>query len=261
MRWGVVVAAGGHADPELASAIGTSRKALASFSGRTSLEFTLSAVSEAGFAECVTVGGEEILPHVSHGDFALESETAVDNVLIGMERLRGVDAVLLLPSDSPLITSQMLAHFVEGVSLRKNVEAQPNYFGNRWFSAGLARAADFASTYQGIEMRPIKLKGCKFVSGALYATTSEGIQAAVEIFRQARRGRKSQFKLVSQFGFGNVIRYFLGSVSLPAAERILTKGLGGATALITDCHPATCLDFDTAEEFAYIKRLMENPGA
>lgn len=261
MRWGVVVAAGGYADPELASAIGTSRKALASFGGRTSLEFTLSAVAAAGFDECVTVGGDEIRPFVAHGEFAMEGETAVDNVLIGVRVLGDVDALLLLPSDSPLMTGEMLGHFVESVSLRIQVEAQPQYFGNRWFSAGLARATDFASAYPGIDMRPIKLKGCKFVSGALYATTSEGLQAAVETFRQARRGRKSQFKLVSQFGFGNVIRYFLGSVSLPVAERILTRGLGGATALITDCHPATCLDFDTAEEFAYVQRLMENRGA
>lgn len=253
MKWGVVVAAGGYADPELASAIGTSRKALASISGRTSLEYTLSAVSAAGFSECVTVGGEEIRPFVEHGEFALEGETAVDNVLIGIERLQGVEAVLLLPSDSPLMTGEMLAHFVEKVSSRAD--------GDRWFSAGLASASDFAAAFPSVENQSIKLRKERYVSGALYATTPAGLQQAAHIFREARRSRKNQFKLVLQFGVGSVIKYFARQIDLPGAEQALSRGLGGPALLIPDCHPATCMDFDTAEEFEAIRRHLESQGA
>src|SRR5204862_1154320 len=95
--------------------------------------------------------------------------------------------------------------------------------GEVWFSGGLSPAIDFGSSYPELPMQPIRLRGGHYVSGALFAASPAGLLKATELLREARRGRKSQFRMVRQFGLGNVILFFARMIDLSSVERALSR--------------------------------------
>lgn len=249
MRWGVVVAAGGTVDDELRAATGVERKALARFGDATSLGLTLKAIRETGIAHCVTVTGVDVRDEVVFGEFVPEGTSAIDNARIGVEALgESVDAVLFMPSDTPLLSPEMIAAFVEQVNGRAE--------GERWYAAGLALADQFRSQYPGLECTPVKLREGRFLSGALYASNPAGLRHALDLLSVMRRSRKSQIAMAWKLGPANLVRYATGRVTLSRAEDIVGRALGGQGILVPDCHPATCLDFDTATEYEHLVRLV-----
>lgn len=247
MRWGVVVAAGGVADSDLARAIQTHRKALAKIGEKTSLAHTLDAVKSAGFERCVTVSGPEVALAVHHGDFVEEADSAVDNALLGLEALIDVEAVLFIPADTPFLEGDMLTDYTRAVESRARED--------RWYSAGLTPTPTFLETYPGVPVESLRLREGRYLSGALYAANPAGLRHAIDVIRGMRRSRKSQLSMAFRLGPLNLIRYFTGRISLGQAERVVGNVFGGQVVLVPDCHPASCLDFDTVEDFEHIIRL------
>jgi CTP:molybdopterin cytidylyltransferase MocA len=234
----------------MAAVLGTSRKALAMIGDQTSLGRTLHAVRAAGIENCITVSGMDAKDEVHHGDFLPEGDSAVENARLGLEALGDrVDGVLFIPADTPLLGPEMLLEFAGQVADRAN--------HGRWFAAGLTPVGTFREAYPEAEATPLKLRGGRFLSGALYATSPEGLQHALELISDMRRSRKSQLGMAWKLGPFNLARYLLGRVSLSDAERIMGRVLGGDAIIIPDCHPATCLDFDTAEDFRQVLRYAE----
>ncbi|MBX7135326.1 MAG: NTP transferase domain-containing protein [Fimbriimonadaceae bacterium] len=251
MRWGVVVAAGGHADPDLAHAMGTTRKALARFGEVTSLELTLDAVRQTGFDACVTVSGLDVQHAVSHGEFLPEGQSAIDNARLGLEALGSeVEAVLFIPADSPLLDAEMLTSFTGAVAKRASLE--------RWYSTGLSPLEGFRASFPEAETQALKLREGKYLSGALYAASPAGLIHALDLLTAMRRNRKSQAAMAWKLGPVNLARYVLGRISLADAERIVGKALGGQAVIVPDAHPATCLDFDTVADFEAIQRILRS---
>lgn len=248
MRWGVVVAAGGRVDSDLARVIGSERKALARLAGRTSLAWTLDAVAQAELGPCVTVSGSEVAPEVLHGEFVAEVGSAVDNARLGLETLPGdVEAVLFIPADTPLMEGSMLREFAEAVSRR--IESR------RWCAAGLTPASIFREAYPTAEFRALRLREGPHLSGALYAASPEGLRAALDLASSMRRSRKSQLAMAWKLGPLNMLRYVSGRVSLRQAESIVGGVMESHAILVSGCHPATCLDFDTVEDWRHLQEV------
>lgn len=249
-------------DP-LAGAIGTPRKALARFGDRTSLSRTLEAIQEAGFERCVVVGGEDAGPEVTHGSLVLEVGGAVANARAGVEALgEGIDAVVFLPADTPLMRGPMLRAFVEFVEMRVDglaaADAAPE--GGRWYAAGLCRMMDFIAAYPEAEVEAMHLRGDSMVAGALYAASPAGFAHAFDLIDAMQRSRKSQVRMAMRLGLWNMIRYFLRLLDLRDGERIVGRALQGSVFLATDSHPATCLDFDSVQDVEAIRQVLARSG-
>jgi molybdopterin-guanine dinucleotide biosynthesis protein A len=250
MKWGVVVAAGGHAKPELAREMGHGVKGLARFGDRTSLGHLLHAVARAGLAEVVTVGPETVRDEVCHGEWISEGVNAIDNVRLGLLALPAeVDAALLLPADSPLITEEMLLPFIEFIE--GHAPSSP------WCGAGICPAREFERTFPGVPLRTIGLREGKFVSGGLFAARPDAIHNAITVLTHLRRSRNSQFAMVRRLGLWNLVRYVLGRVRIAEAEHIVGSAFSARALIHAAAHPATCMDFDTVEEYRWLQRWFE----
>lgn len=255
MRWGAVIAAGGQAKPELAREIGQNVKGLARFGDRTSLAYVLAAVAEAGLERVVTVGPESVRLDLAVGEWRLEGDNAVDNVRLGLSALgHAVEAALLLPADAPLISAPMLQRFMQSVESRAS-GAEP------WCAAGICPAEEFASAFPGAPMRTIGLREGKFVSGALYAATPTAIHNALEILTHMRRARNRPFAMVRRLGLWNLLRYGMGRVGIADAERVVGAAFDSRAMIDPTAHPATCMDFDTVEEYRLLQRWFQRRHA
>lgn len=239
--------AGGLCKDPLASRIGTPRKALARLQGRSALAWTLDAVRDSGLGPCVVVSGPDVDDEVHFGERIDELGSAVDNAVAGAQAL-DADRVLLLPTDSPLMTGEMLRRFAEYVEGR---QAHPF-----WFAAGLCRYRVFRQHYPSADATPLGLKEGRFLSGALFATTPSGLERGRDLFNEIRHSRKSQLAMVKKFGLTTVLRYFLRQITLAEAEERLSRALDGQAILYGEAEPETVLDFDTVREWESVERAM-----
>lgn len=249
MKWGVVIAAGGTVEAELSRAIGSHRKALARLGQRTSLAWTLDAVAEASLGPCVTVTGADAAGEIAHGEFVAEGRSAIDNALLGLEALpTSVQAVLFIPADTPLMNGTMLTEFAEKIGRR--IE------GDDWCAAGLSPAGRFREAFPEAAFKALRLREGPQLSGALYAASPKGLRTALDLVSSMRRSRKSQLAMAWKLGPFNMLRYLSGRVSMQRAEAIVGRLLGSQAIIVPDCHPATCLDFDTVEDWLHVQRAF-----
>ena len=243
MRWGAVVAAGGLVKDPLASAIGTPRKALAVVGGRSCLARTLDAVRDAGLVECATVSGEDVAGDVHHGWLVPELETQIENARKAVESLPGVDGVLFLPADTPLLTGAVLSAFMESVESR----IEPGMRG--WLAAGLCRASDFRAEFPRIPCQPIALSDGAFVSGALFAASPAAFLKALDLLAEMSASRKNQARMLLRLGPWTVLRYLMRRVSVREAEELLGRFFGGQAVIVTGCDPAMAADIDEVASY------------
>lgn len=247
MKWGVVVAAGGLVKDPLASALGTPRKALAIVRGRPSLEWTLDAVRDAGFADCVVVSGDDVAPHVHYGRLVAEGDRQVENARLAVEALPEADAILFLPADSPLLTGAMLASFREQVSQRVKPGA------DRWFAAGITAVEEFKKEFPRMAATTINLKDGAFVSGALYAASRQGFFHALSAIETMSESRKNQVAMLLKLGPWTVVRYLMHRISIADAEDRLGRLFEGQAVIVTGCDPRSAADIDDVASYDEIK--------
>lgn len=253
VRWGVVVAAGGLVKDPLASALGTPRKALAMVNGRTSLAWTLDAVRDAGFADCVVVSGDDVAPHVHYGRLVPEGAGQVENARRGVDALGETDALVFLPADAPLVTGPMLRAFVDAVADRVKPEAE------RWFAAGVCNAEPFQAVFPRMRTTPINLKDGSFLSGALYAASRQGFLHAMTVIESMSRSRKNQLAMLVRLGPWTVVKYLMHRVTLSDAEDRLGRLFDGQAIVVTDCDPLMAADIDDVADYDEI-RIYANLG-
>ncbi|MCH8273796.1 MAG: nucleotidyltransferase family protein [Armatimonadetes bacterium] len=252
-QWGAVILAGGREVGDLAAAMGTPLKALAQFAGRPSVSFVLEACRSAGVVRIAVAGDPDVHRALDlTGENEMEAEAGTTNLRTarnGVEALNRDGPLLILPCDSPLLTGEHLAHFIESVAKRLGPEPP-----DKWFAVGLARREEVEREMPGAPNRIIRLQEGQFASGALYAASRAGFETAFVFLEGAGRDRKSQFRLLMRIGLWNALRYVAGRTSLQDAERAGRRILGGRTVVIPDCHPFTTMDFDAVEGWSYLSR-------
>lgn len=236
----------------LQSVTGQKRKALVEFANVPSIRYVIEAAKAAGLREIVVVGGEDVAKALPGIEVLPEGESAIDNAAIGSAALSHSEAVLFLPSDSPRIEADSIAHFTRTVDVRRPLQGD-------WFAAGLCHSAAYALKYPGAPFKPIRLRGMSLLSGALYAASPGGVSLAKKKLQAIRHNRKSQIAMLLRLGIGNILRYATGRIDIVRAEKIVAQFLGAKSMLVTDCGADTCLDFDDATEYEYVKALFDSP--
>lgn len=251
-RWQAVVLAGGKPEPELRSLLGDEAKGLAVFDGKPSVLRVAEAFLNARFARVAVVGGAAVRQSIPDDErivFAQPGETNISSAINGMRALKNADRIVFSPSDCPLLRWEDVARFCATIEQRLvGSECQ------KWFAAGLTPKAAVTAEFPDVEMKYLKLERTRFASGALYAASPEAVEYAAEKLQRSGKNRKSQLKLLLQFGFSDIIKYFLGRISLDDAERIAGKFLGGCGFIAANCHPRTAMDYDTAEDYEWLQR-------
>jgi CTP:molybdopterin cytidylyltransferase MocA len=247
--WGIVIAAGGCAGAELSETIGADSKAAALFRGEPCIRHVHRACRESG-VDCVAVAGSKsaLEAVVSEADrTADEGETNISTAANGIAALPGVNKLLILPCDTPLLSGEHIRSFLFDCDTRIRADT--------WFAAGLSSKARVMEVFPGASYTFLRFAEGQHASGGLYATSRDGFLAAREILEYASRNRKSQLGLLLRFGIWGALRYLFGRLSFADAERRAGKLLGGQAIIIPTAHPATTLDFDTVEDWHYLKSI------
>ncbi len=253
-NWCSVITAGGKSPPELKSVCQEEWKALALIGEITSVERVVHAVMRAGFEKIAVTGPDEVKQKLEakyHSlQYAPPGRNPLQSAKNGVELFPSADLFLFLPADSPLITQKDVSDFVELISSKQ--------ISDKHIFAGLSEKNDVEKKLPGAKFRYIKFKQGKFATSALTATTRNAFYNALDKFEYASENRKNLIKIIAKLGIFNLLKYISGKACMHEAEKILSKTLQSEIVFVKDCHPYTCMDFDTAEDYLYIQNRISD---
>ena len=251
LTWGVVIPAGGRAPARLAEEWGTEIKALVHLGREPLVTHVVRAVEAAEIGPCAVVGHHDVRDHVLGATWVPEAQGQMPNARAGVEALPEANAILFLPADAPLITPAGLQRFAAAIEART-----PDAEG-AWFAAGLCRTLDIRAEFHDWPMSCLSLREGRMQSGAYFATSRAGFLAAETLLQQLAGNRRNQLAMAWRIGLGPMLRYLTGRVTLPDAERILTRAMGGPCYVIPDMEPAAVADLDEPGDLARLRAAWD----
>lgn len=242
----------GGPDP-IARAAGVSHKALAPVAGRPMLLRVIEALEASPSVARIAVSIEPAadlaaVPELARrlGAGALIRLDAAPgpsaSVLAAAQDLDTPLPLLVATADHPLLTPEMVEHFcacAEGdvaVALAR---------------ASVVRAAQPGTTRTWIRLADGDVSGCN-----LFALRTPGALGVAALWAGAERDRKRPWRLVRLVGFGMLLRYLAGRLTLEGLMRGASRRLGVAAVAVEMPFAEAAIDVDRADDLHLAEAIL-----
>ena len=249
----VVLAGERRSGDPVAVEAGVSCKAMVPIGGSPMVFRVLDALREASeVGSCLLCGprrsvveGDRVLSEriASQGLRWLEGgSTPSTSALMVLESLPPDEPVLVTTADHALLTAEMVDHFCR--------EARRT---GRDVVAAVARHEVVSAAYPATRRTVTRLRDGGFCGCNLFAFLTPRARAAADFWRRVEQQRKSPVRLVRVIGWGSVVRYLLGRLTLEQALRRLSGRIGIGVGVVEMPFPEAAVDVDSVED----RRLVE----
>lgn len=177
----------------------------------------------------------------------LEGDTVMDNVMRGAQFLGWEHSFLLISPDLPLVSSDDFARFLDAVP--PEVE----------MCVPIIRKEDFVSAFPGCPNRFSRTREGQVTMGSVFYTTGRALRMNIPLGRDAYRARKYPWRLAYMLGFGIIVKYFLGTVSIAEVERRASQLLDCVARGVIVRLPRLAYDIDNELNLKYLEKAKK-PG-
>jgi GTP:adenosylcobinamide-phosphate guanylyltransferase len=246
MRWSAVVLAGSRGPGEpVAQARGVSHKAFAPVAGRPMIGHVLEALAAAPSIGEVAVVIEPAAPPLPGCARRIDAAPSPS-----LSALAGFDAarppVLLTTADHPLLTAEMIEHFL-AAAIRSDADA----------AAGVAlravvEQAGSAAPRTYLRFRDGEVSGCN-----LFALLTPAARPALAFWRRLEAERKRPWRMAWALGPWTLARYLAGRLSMAAAAAAVGRAAGCRAAIIPLPFPDAAHDVDKPADLAFAEARLE----
>ena len=249
MSWTAVVLAGsrGAADP-VARAGGVSHKAFADVAGKPMIAHVLDTLAAAPSIDGVVVVIERSAPELPRPDARrIDAERSPS-----MSALAGFEAagapVLVTTADHPLLTVEMVEHFIaaagSGIDVAAGVALRP-----------VVEQAGSTARRTYLRFRDGEVSGCN-----LFALMTPRARAALTYWRLLEAKRKQPWRMAWAVGPFTLVRYAMGLLSTKGAAAALGRAAGCRAALIKLPFPDAAHDVDKPVDLAFAEMRLAARG-
>ncbi len=256
----VVLAGERQSGDPVAEQAGASCKAMVPIGGSPMVFRVLDALREASeVGSCLLCGprrsvveGDRVLAEriASQGLRWLEGgDTPSTSALLVLESLPPDEPVLVTTADHALLTPEMVDHFCR--------EARR---GGRDVVAAVARHEVVSAAYPGTRRTVTRLQDGGFCGCNLFAFLTPRARAAADFWRQVEQRRKTPVLLVRAIGWGAVVRYLLGRLTLHLALRRLSERTGIEVGVVEMPFPDAAVDVDSVEDRRLVESIVARRG-
>lgn len=242
MTKAVLILAGqraGVVDP-LCEAAGVSHKAVVPVAGVPMLSRVVAALDEAGLSDQLYVSG------YSNGDLreVTSGQGPADSVKLGLEEI-GKFPCLITTCDHALLTSQMIAAFIEGA---KNLDTD--------ICVGLASKEIIKPAYPNtkrtyLKFSDISVSGCNL----FYIANRNGLKAIV-FWQSVQHLRKNPLKLARKVGVGVGVKYLMGRLTLQGAFEYAANRIGISAAPVLLPFAEAAIDVDKPSDLELVESIL-----
>jgi GTP:adenosylcobinamide-phosphate guanylyltransferase len=254
----VVLAGDRHANDPVAVDAGVCAKAITPICGTPMILRVLDALEESGVISSIILCGPtqqaledcpELEEGIKHKNIewlpGLDSPSrSAELALLKIEEDR---KILLTTADHALLKPEIVSYFV-AQCLSDSVDA----------SVGIIDYQTIADKYPEVQRTVIKLSDGGFCGCNLFAFMTQKGRRLVPYWRQVEQRRKRPVKMIAGIlGISGVLLYLLGKLSLDAALRKVSKGLGLTIKPVQLPFPEAGVDVDTVKDREFVERILQ----
>ncbi len=256
----IVLAADRTAADPVARAAGVPCKALAPVGGRPMILRVLDALEQAEEVGACVVSGPpaEILEREPLLKKRLDAglvrwvppqATPSTSALFALNSLPERSPVLLTTADHALLHADIVDHFCrEARAMACDV------------AAALAPHALTVAAYPGMRRTKTRFRGGAFCGCNLFAfPTAEG-RAAAGFWRRVEHQRKRPVKMLGELGWGVVLRYLLGRLSLDEALGHASRAMGLRVGAVILPFAEAAVDVDSEADWRFAEAISAGAG-
>lgn len=247
----------------VAQAAGVCCKALAEVAGRPMVLRvldTLEASAYAGVERVVLCGlPREALDAVpdlrerrDQGRFVWQQgqSTPSESTRSALNGLDEHERVLLTTADHALLRPEMVDFFCRH-ALSTSAD----------LVVALARYETIAAALPGVRRTVTRFRDGGYCGCNLFAFLTPRSRAAADYWRRVEQQRKRPWRVIGLIGWGSVVQYLLGRLSLEQAVERLSRRMGIKIAVVLMPYPEAAVDVDTPEDWELVKHLAGDQGS
>ena len=251
----VVLAADRNADDPLVKAAGVSCKALVKIAGTPMLHRVITALQTSSRVDAILLSGPE--REQLAGDAGLESmlqdgriswsqphNSPSNSAWHTMQSLPDTTRVLLTTADHPLLTAEIVDHFLEQ-ALASGADVAVGAIGYDAIHAKFPHAKKTVTRF-----RDGSYCGCN-----LFAFLTPEARCVAAAWRRVEQQRKNPLRIISQLGWWTVLRYLLGRLTLDQALGQLSERLSVTIRPVLLPFPEAAIDVDSIADQALVEDI------
>lgn len=249
MNFDVIMPAGGRINGAFAAETGVEVKALLPIGETTMLEHTLHELRASHqIGRCVVIG-PDILKHHPSIDFAdaviPEGDTGPDNIFRGIDWLktanngRHADRVMIVTTDLPFVTSEIIADFIEACPSNADI------------CAPIIKRDEFSSKFPDSPIEYVRLNDGEWTMGCAFLINPVALEANRRHIDDIFAVRKSQLGMVRMLGLSFIARFLTRRLSVPHIQRRCSEIVGCSVCGVMNCAPELAFDIDSQDEYRY----------
>lgn len=246
-----ILLAGGKSKGHLLEYTGVENKALLKIKDKPMVEYVLEALKSSELVgKIVVIGPEKELKGSLErkADEILEQgDSVIENVLRGIKALSAKDNLLIVTSDIPLISKEMIDDFILQCEKTKADIYYP-----------IIEKRYNQEKYPQVKRTYMRLREGIFTGGNLLLVNPLVFTANLSLYNQVFQLRKSPLRLVKILGFTFIIKLVLGRLSIPEAQERIKVILGGSWMVpIFSGFPEVGLDVDKVSDLRLVREVLE----
>jgi GTP:adenosylcobinamide-phosphate guanylyltransferase len=222
-------------------------EALIDIGGRAMVDYVLDAATRAAtVSRVLVVGREDVRPHLPQGvDLLQGGSDVIDNVVLGIRALGVGRPVLVLTSDIPFLTSEVIDTFV------RQCLANPADLHYPAISQEVNE-----QRFPGVKRTYAKLREGVYTGGNVFLVNPSLVPDLAGKAKAFVAARKSVPKMASLLGPGFVIKMLLGTLSLQDLEVKVSSMLGIKGAVIVSESPEIGVDVDKLSDLELARKAL-----
>ncbi len=252
----VLAADRGPGDP-VSRAAGVSCKVLAPVGGRPMVQRVFEALSASPWVHGVLVCGPAApllrreprlrsLFDRAGVSWIPPEDSPSRSVLSALDRLGGAFPVLVTTGDHALLTPEMVDRFCAG-----SAAAACD------LTAGLAPWRSVMDAYPGTRRTRTRFRDGPFCGCNLFAFLTPASRQAAVLWREVERERKRPLRIVRRLGWGTLLRYAAGRLSLEEGLRRISRRMGLRVGAVILPQPEAAIDVDSEADWRFAAAIAE----
>ncbi len=258
-RVDAVILAGGvldEADP-LSEYAQVSKKPLIKIAGKEMVRYVAEAAagsSRIGRTFVVGLSPENGVEFAVPVEYVDATGCILDSIVAGIERVMevdpGVERVVIISADIPLLTTEMVDYFIDTC-----LETDHDVYYT------VVEKSTMEARFPGSRRSFVSLHGGSFAGGDINMTKVSAIQANLPLARQAMESRKNIWQQIRLLGFKTLIKFAFRRLSIADAERVASKALGCRGRAIVTLYPEMGMDVDKPHQLDIVRAILEGGPA
>jgi len=258
-RVDAVIMAGGmldEADP-LSEYVQVSKKSLIKIAGKEMVRYVAEAAagsSRVGRTFVVGLSPEDGVEFATPVEYVEATGGMLDNIVAGIERVMevdpGVERVVIITADLPLLTTAMVDYFIDTCL---ETDHDLHYT--------VVEKSAIEACFPGSRRSFVPLRSGSFAGGDINMVKVSVLQANLPLVRQAMGFRKNVWQQVRLLGFGTLIKFAFRRLTIADAERVAGRALGCQGRAIITPYPEMGMDVDKPHQLDIVRAILEGRPA